>query len=106
MRKALEFLTNWVELSFILLLILGFVISVFVNDVLLSYALVLMAGLGSGKIIYHKAKDFLFPHILLITGFILGFIIGHKEGSTIALILIFLAGNAISYYAHKKLGLD
>jgi hypothetical protein len=106
MKKAFEFLTNGVEMSFIALIVLGFVISVFVNHALISYGIALITGLLSGKILYHKAKDVLFPHVLLIGGFALGYIIGHKEGSTIVIIALFLVGNAASYFAHKKLGLD
>jgi hypothetical protein len=103
MKKAFEFLTNWVEVSFIILLVLGFGISLLINDVYISYGIVLLSGLVSGKIIYHKKKDYLFPYIILIAGFILGYIIGHRQGSAMAIILIFGAGNILCYYAHKKL---
>jgi hypothetical protein len=92
--------------SFIILLVLGFVLSVLITSVYLSYGLAFLAGLCSGKVIYHKKKDNLVPHILLITGFILGYIIGHKAGSTALIIGLFVAGNFASYYAHKHLGLN
>ncbi|MFH1181881.1 MAG: hypothetical protein V1702_02895 [Candidatus Woesearchaeota archaeon] len=104
MKKAFEFLTNWVEVSFIILLLIGFLMSLFINNVFLSYGTVLLAGLASGKILYHKKKDNFFPHILLMTGFILGYIIGNKEGSPVLILLLFIAGIMGSYYAHKKFG--
>ncbi|MBN2454607.1 hypothetical protein JXB11_03610 [Candidatus Woesearchaeota archaeon] len=102
MKKAFEFLTNWVEISFILLLLFGFFISAAINSTPLSYVVVFLAGLLSGKVIYHKKKDYLFPHIILITGFILGYLIGNKVGNAILIFIIFLAGNISSYYAHEK----
>jgi uncharacterized membrane protein len=102
MKKAFEFLTNWVEISFIFLLLFGFFLSAMINNIYLSYGIALLAGLVAGKVIYHKKKDYLFPHVLLITGFILGYLIGNKVGSAIAIIIIFSIGNLISYYLHEK----
>jgi 4-hydroxybenzoate polyprenyltransferase len=104
MKKAFEFLTNWVEVFFVILLFIGFLISLFINNVFLSYGIVLLAGLASGKVLYHKKKDNFVPHLLLMSGFILGYIIGNKEGSPLLILLLFVAGIIGCYYAHKQFG--
>jgi 4-hydroxybenzoate polyprenyltransferase len=104
MKKAFEFLTNWVEVFFIILLLIGFLVSLFINNLYLSYGVVLLTGLASGKILYHKKKDNFFPHLLLMSGFILGYIIGNKEGTPVLILLLFIAGIMGCYHAHKRFG--
>ena len=92
----------WVEALFLIMLILGWVLALFISSPAVSYTVIFLCGAAFGKTIHHKKEDFFLPYILLTVGFIIGYLIGHRTGSIWAISAIFALGNMLSFFAHEK----
>ncbi|MCP3682973.1 MAG: hypothetical protein GY861_09805 [bacterium] len=101
-KKGFEFLMNWVELSFVLFIIIGFIIATIIRNAFLSYVVIFLCGAIFGKMLFHGKKDFLFPYVLLTIGFGLGYIIGDRVAETTFILIVFVLGNCVSYLIHEK----
>jgi 4-hydroxybenzoate polyprenyltransferase len=94
---------DWVESLALLFVVIGFFISVVLRSSFLSYASVLLAGFVAGRIYYIKKKtEPIFPFILIILGFLLGYLMGGFWVNHFLLIISFALGFGISYYLHIK----
>ena len=101
-KRGFEFLTNWVELSFFGLLILGFVAGKAVIDLSFSYILLAAAGLIAGRLSYVKRENDPLPFKAISLAFLIGYLFGHRIGNGVVIALIFVAAAAISYKAHQS----
>jgi hypothetical protein len=96
---------NWAEVFFIVLLLLGFLLSIAMPNPWISYLVIFSAGLLSGRWIYKKkGRQPLFPFFLIIVGFLLGYMLGAYPVGVDArvIVLLFIVGALLSYFAHKK----
>jgi hypothetical protein len=96
---------QWAEIFFIILILIGFVISISIKNAFLNYLVIFCAGLMGGRTIYkRKGKQPLFPFFLIIIGFLLGYMLsGILKGiNTKLIIILFIIGSIASYYIHKK----
>ena len=96
---------RWTEGFFIALIIIGFVLSVFIKSAFISYLIVFVAGLLAGRsIAVLIRKKNIFPYVLIILGFLIGYLIGSIaiNISRVLIIIIFLIGSVLSYYICKK----
>lgn len=96
---------NWAEVFIIILIMVGFLLSISIRSAGISYFIVFVAGLMAGRVIAKRVgRQPLFPYFLIIIGFLLGYLSGALafEINKKALILLFAAGGAISFYVHKK----
>ena len=95
----------WAEVFFIILLVLGFLVSLSIQSTALNYTVIFCAGLMIGRTIFMKqGKQPLFPFFLIIIGFLLGYTFGgYIQGlSRTLVVLLFIIGAILSYYLHKK----
>ena len=100
---AIKWDEQWVENFFLFFLVIGFIIAVLMFNPALSYLLFFLTGVIAARIYYIKhAKEPIFPFILLILGFVLGYLIGGFWISRILAIIVFGIGFGISYYLHLK----
>jgi Ni,Fe-hydrogenase I cytochrome b subunit len=103
MKSDQFLLEHWVEVLAAALLLIGLFIGIAIRSSILHYITMLLAGVLSGKIIYQKHKSQpIFPFILMIFAFFLGYLIGSFSANKLALIVLFLFGAVLSYWAHKK----
>ena len=103
LNMANVFYQQWPQFFFILVLILGFVISVSMQSAVLSYLVIFCGGLITGKLIFSKyGKQPSFPFFLIAIGLLLGYVLGAFKFSRVFIIILFIAGNIIAYYVHKK----
>ena len=94
---------SWAELGFVILLILGFIISLALSSSFFTYLTSFLTGILAGRVFYYKSKkERKFPYILIIVGFILGFLFGAVSANKLIILVLFLAGTLPSYYLHKK----
>lgn len=96
-----EFLTNWVELSFLGLLFLGFAAGKLIIDVTFSYLLIAAAGLIAGRLSYVKRENDPLPFKAISLAFLVGYLFGHRTGNWLVIMLIFAAAAVVSYKAHQ-----
>lgn len=96
-------LKNWEELFALFFTLLGFVISVVIAQPLLSYGSVFVSGLLAGRLYYiQRYKQPLLPSVLIILGFLVGYVAGSFWVSRFWTIVFFLCGFALFYYMHVK----
>ncbi len=93
----------WAEVFFIILLVVGFLISLSIQSTALNYTVIFCAGLMIGRTIFmKKGKQPLFPFFLIIIGFLFGYTLGSVIVNRKIVALLFIIGGVISYYLHKK----
>ncbi|MBI2130483.1 hypothetical protein HYU10_01820 [Candidatus Woesearchaeota archaeon] len=78
---ARSYFENWMEIFFILIMLLGIVMAVVVRSNIVSYMTITAAGVAAGKIIFERKNKVRFPYILIIIGFIIGYVIGAYDAS-------------------------
>ena len=94
---------KWAETFAALFLLTGFVISLLLVNPILLYITVFLSGFLAGRIFYIKRyTEPIFPFILMICGFLFGYMIGAIWASRIVTGLLFITGFTISYYIHFK----
>lgn len=94
---------NWAETLFILLLIVGLVLSITIQNAFLNYLIIFCAGLMAGRVIFiRKGKQPLFPFFLIIIGFLFGYMLGSFSFNRKVITFLFILGAIIGYYIHKK----
>lgn len=99
-KKGFSFLDRWAEFFFLVLLIVGFVVSVAIGSAFFSYVVVFLFGAMAGRFLnYRKAW---FPFYLIILGLLIGYIIGSRFGNWRLNLFFFIVGAAISWYLHDK----
>ena len=97
-----DFRGKWVELFFFVLVIIGFLFSVLTRNPVLSYALIFVAGMIGGRLMYERKNKFQLPYYLMIIGFLIGYLLGAFYGNRNVMIILFILGSLISYYLHDK----
>jgi len=101
---------EWVEYSFLILLLLGMILSISISNIFLNCLVVFISGMMAGRIIYvRKGKGYYFPTILIIIGFFLGYLIGGVLRFNTYLILnallisiMFILGVYLGHYIYKN----
>tara|TARA_Y100000310_G_scaffold336431_1_gene420960 strand:- start:478 stop:834 length:357 start_codon:yes stop_codon:yes gene_type:complete len=94
---------SWVENIILLLLVIGFFIAILSFNSFLSYLSIFLAGALAGRIYYiKKHKEPILPFVLLILGFLLGYLIGGFWISRVWSFIFFGIGFSLSYYLHRK----
>lgn len=106
MKKAqFNFMMDWPELFFLVLFALGFIIVFFAANTFITYLLITVGGLMTGRFLYQKKGKYPPPFHIMIYGFVCGFILAliitHKADWKLALFL-FIIANFGSYYMHEK----
>jgi len=94
--------SNWVEISAFILLIVGFIFSLAAPSAVLSYLIIFFIGMMGGRLIYTRKKSMVFPYVLILIGFFLGFLIGARYGSWLIITILFVLGSIFSYYLHEE----
>lgn len=103
MKSDQFMLENWAEVLAAGLLLIGLFIGIAIRSPTLHYITMFLAGVLSGKILYAKHKvQPIFPFVLVIFAFFLGYLIGSFSANKIALLVLFIGGTWLSYWAHKK----
>ncbi len=94
---------QWAEVLAILFAVAGFMLSVLLQHALLSYITIIISGLVAGRVFYIKhITEPILPFVLIIAGFLLGYLAGGFWASRALLVLLFVAALAVSYFLHKK----
>ncbi|MAG73138.1 hypothetical protein CL620_02400 [archaeon] len=94
---------EWVEAFTVILLLIGFIIAIALKNPFLSYVLIFLAGMLAARGYYLRRKNEpILPFVLLILGFLLGYILGAFSGNRMLTFLFFAVGFFVSYYLHVK----
>jgi len=99
---ALDIFRNWMEIFFVIILVIGIIAAIIVPSNFVSYLTITVSGIAAGKIIYDRKNKVRFPYILIITGFIIGYVMGTYNASRQLILILFVLGALISYHVHEK----
>jgi len=102
MADLFDFRGEWAELFFFILIIIGFLFAVLTKNPVLSYALIFVAGMFGGRLLFQRKNKLQLPYYLMIIGFLIGYILGAYYGNRNVMIILFILGSLISYYLHDK----
>ena len=98
-----KFQEQWAELTALFSVVMGFMISVLLRTPAISYLAVLLSGFLAGRICFiERCKQPLFPFILIILGFLTGYVAGSFWANRFWTIIFFVVGALVSYYLHWK----
>lgn len=101
-RETLLF-EHWPETLAAALLLVGFFIALIIQSPFMHYLVIFVAGLLCGRILYDKHRvQPIFPFVLIVTGFFLGYMLGAVSASKLTVLVLFLIGLTLSYQAHQR----
>ena len=94
---------QWAEAVALFFVFVGFLTSVLLMNPLLTYFSILLAGFMAGRIYYEKKHHQpILPFILIILGFLLGYLVGSFWASRFWTLFFFCVGFMVSYTLHRK----
>ena len=96
------FFKSWAEFFFFVLMIIGFIIALLAPSAVISYLVVFLSGMIGGRLLYERKKKLTIPYYIILTGFLIGYLIGTYYGSRKVVIILFVLGILISYHLHNK----
>jgi len=98
----LEFDKNWMEFFFLVLMVVGILIALASPNTFISYFIIFISGMFAGRLIYERKNKMQFPYIVIIAGFVIGYLIGIYYGSRRIAIVLFVIGAVLSYKLYDK----
>ena len=93
---------NWMEFWFLIVVIAGVFIAFLVQSAVISYFIIFVSGIFAGRLFYERKGKLLLPYIIIITGFVIGFLIGANYGNRHIIIILFVIGAVLSYKLYDK----
>ena len=103
-KGVLDIMSMWVEYVALIVLFIGFFISMSSGSAFLSYLIIFFSGLLTGRILFQYRKALPFKYYILMLVFLLGYILGanFSFGSKKVIVIIFILSNVLSYYIHDR----
>ncbi|MBC8500441.1 MAG: hypothetical protein H8D38_01635 [DPANN group archaeon] len=80
------------EVTFLILLVLGVIFSLVLDNLFLQSVTIFIFGIISATLQELKRAELNFPYILLIVGFVLGYLLATKPGYKFLILIIFFLG--------------
>ncbi|MBU90435.1 hypothetical protein CMO94_02735 [Candidatus Woesearchaeota archaeon] len=98
------FFRSWAEFFFFVLMVLGLLVSLWATSfsAVISYIVVFLSGMIGGRLLYERKKQLTIPYYIILTGFLIGYVIGTYYGSRKVVIILFILGILLSYHLHNK----
>ena len=94
---------QWAEAFTLIFVVLGFFLGVILVNPAFSYFSIFLAGGLTGRIFYMKRfKEPILPFVLIILGFLFGYLVGSVWASRFWILVLFAVGFGTSYYLHLK----
>lgn len=90
------------ELWFVVLLLLGLLISLSAPSAVISYAIIFTLGMLGGRIAYERKQKIQFPYLVVIAGLLIGYLAGIYYGSRKIALALFVIGAVLSYKLYDK----
>lgn len=93
---------NWAELFFFVLLVIGFFLSLLAPSAVISYLMIFVLGMMSGRLIYERKQKLQFPYYLIVVGLLIGYLLGAYYGNKRIILTLFILGMITSYFLHNR----
>ena len=103
-KGVLDMISMWVEYVALVVLFIGFFISISSGSAFLSYLIIFFSGLLTGRILFQQRKALPFKYYILMLVFLVGYIFGTyvSFGSRKVIVIVFILSNILSYYIHDR----
>ena len=101
-KKGGEFSKDWAEYIALTFLIVGFIVSLSSRSAAILYAIALLSGAMLGRWWFRFKKSLKVPAAIIITGFLIGYVLGSFYGSRKVVVALFMIGMVLSYVLHDK----
>ncbi len=101
-KSAIDLATTWVEVVFIILLVVGLLLSVTAANAYLNFIIIFLCGLLFGRLLYQERRNLKLAFYLVVFGFLVGYVVGSYYTNKTLVTLFFVIGITASYYAHFK----
>lgn len=98
------FFKNWAEFFFFIVMVLGFIVSIWASSysAAISYIIVFLSGIIGGRLLYERRKRLSFPYYIILIGFLMGYLLGAYYGNKNVVVILFVLGIVLSYQLRKK----
>ncbi|MBI2665985.1 hypothetical protein HYX13_00070 [Candidatus Woesearchaeota archaeon] len=103
MNWKIKWEEEWAEVFALFFLVVGFIISVLLQSPSLTYLILFLAGGLAGRTYYFKeSSQPILPFVLMILGFLLGYMLGNFWTNRVWGIIVFAFGFWGSLQLHRK----
>ena len=92
MAVKYDFYLHWWETLIVFLLVVGLILSIFINVFFLDVLILFVTGILFARLIVPYKKQWKFQYVTLGLGFLVGYLIATKQGTQIWLFLFFVMG--------------
>jgi len=103
-KAVLDLVNAWVDYVLLFMLAIGFIFSVSLGSAFISYVVIFLCGIFTGRMLYQNRKALPFKYYIIFFVFLVGYLFGtyFSFGSRKVIVVIFIAASLISYYIHDK----
>lgn len=101
-KKGFAYWSDWAEFFFFILLFIGLIFGALSPSAVITYLVGFFAGMMAGRLLYERKNKGRAPYLLIIIGFVMGYVIGTFHGSRQITFLLFIFGAAFGYYLFDK----
>lgn len=98
----IKFWEDWAEVIGFFLLIIGFFLATLAGSAVISYTVITLSGLMGGRIWYRIKENLKTPWVIILFGFLVGFVLGSFYGDKKIIVLLYVVGIAVSYWLHLE----
>ncbi|MBI5393106.1 hypothetical protein HZA96_04505 [Candidatus Woesearchaeota archaeon] len=96
------FKEQWPEMFSLFLLVVGFVVALFSKSAAVTYIMITVCGLVSGRMLFFRKYRMKMLFFMVTIGFLIGFVLGSFYGATRYIIVFYIIGNYAGYFLHKE----
>ncbi|MEK6984305.1 MAG: hypothetical protein AABX33_07060 [Nanoarchaeota archaeon] len=90
------------EFFFFIVMILGIITALSAPSAFISYIIIFLAGMIAGRLIYERKRKIKLPYIMIIAGFLIGYLIGVYYGNVWIIIILFIIGGILSFRLYNN----
>lgn len=83
-------------------MVIGLLIALASPSAAISYVIALISGIFAGRLIYEKKESIRFPYLMIMGGFIVGYLVGIYYGSRKIVVALFVIGAIAGYLLYEK----
>jgi uncharacterized membrane protein len=89
-RHGFEFISNFFAISFFVSLVLSFFIAKLILNVYVLFTAAIVVAVVLGKLTHLNREQTVFPYYATAAAFIIGYVLGHRVGNGLLLIIVFV----------------
>ena len=78
-------------------MLIGVFIALLAPSATISYIISFISGMFAGRLMYERKNKIKLPYLVIVLGFVIGYLIGVYYGSRKLVIILFVIGAVLSY---------